>query len=304
MLISNTACLIARQANYKVLQKSMNALMWMSGALFSFCFMAIAARELSTGMSTFEVLFARAVIGLSLVSLMIWRTQDVSYFKTQRIKFHLGRDITHLMGQYGWFVGVSLLPLSQVFALEFTAPLWTSILAMAFLGEVMNARRLMAIVLGFSGVYLIVNPGEGIFNYNSLYVIAAALLFSIGNTFSKSLVKTDRPLTILFYMGLIQLPMTFCLAFEHLIWPNLIQSGWLMVIGLTSLASHFCMSKAMQKTDLSVVVTLDFFRLPLITLVGVLFYAEAFRWVMVIGALMVFSANLINLYQPKNDFKN
>jgi len=281
----------------------MNALKWMSGALLSFCFMAIAARELSAGMSTFEVLFARALIGLTLVCLVILKTKDWSYFKTQRIKFHLGRDITHLMGQYGWFVGVSLLPLSQVFALEFTGPLWTSILAMAFLGEVLNVKRFFAIILGFAGVYLIVNPGEGIFNYNSLYVIAAALLFSIGNTFSKSLVKTDRPLTILFYMCLIQLPVTFFLAINHFIWPDVVQSGWLMIIGLTSITSHFCMSKAMQKTDLSIVVTLDFFRLPLITLVGVLFYAEAFRWVMVIGAMMVFSANLINLYQPKNYLK-
>ncbi len=278
----------------------MNALMWMSGALFSFCFMAISARELSGGMNTFEVLFARAAIGLILVCLIIYRTRDASYFKTQRIKFHLGRDLTHLMGQYGWFVGVGLLPLSQVFALEFTAPLWTSILAMTFLGEMLNFRRFFALTLGFSGVYLIVNPGEGIFNYNSLYVIAAALLFSIGNTFSKSLVKTDRPLTILFYMSLIQLPVSFCLAFEHLIFPSLVQFGWLLVIGLTSMASHFCMSKAMQKTDLSIVVTLDFFRLPLITVVGVLIYAEPFRWVMVIGALMVFGANLINLYKPKN----
>lgn len=279
----------------------MYALMWMSGALFSFCFMAVAARELSSGISTFEVLFARALIGLVLVSLIILRTRDFSYFKTQRVRFHFGRDLTHLMGQYGWFVGVSLLPLSQVFALEFTAPLWTSILAMIFLGEVLTLRRFFAIVLGFFGVFLIVNPGQGIFNYNSFYVIAAAILFSIGNTFSKSLIKTDRPLTILFFMSLIQLPISFALAFEHLIMPNAIQSFWMLVIGLTSMASHFCMSKAMQKTDLSIVVTLDFFRLPLITLVGVMLYAEAFRWVMVIGALMVFGANLINLYPSKKN---
>jgi len=273
--------------------------MWMSGALFSFCFMAVAARELSATMGTFEMLFSRAAIGLLLVTLIILKTKDHSYFKTQRLKFHFGRDITHLMGQYGWFVGVSLLPLSQVFALEFTAPLWTSILAMIFLGEILTLRRFIAIVLGFSGVFLIVNPGEGIFNFNSLYVIAAAILFSVGNTFSKSLVKTDRPLTILFYMSLIQLPIALVLSFQSLIMPDAVQSFWMLVIGLTSMASHFCMSKAMQKTDLSIVVTLDFFRLPLITLVGVLLYQEAFKWVMVVGALMVFSANLINLYQSK-----
>jgi drug/metabolite transporter (DMT)-like permease len=277
----------------------MNALMWMSGALFSFCFMAVAARELSATMGTFEMLFSRAAIGLLLVTLIILKTKDHSYFKTQRLRFHFGRDITHLMGQYGWFVGVSLLPLSQVFALEFTAPLWTSILAMIFLGEILTLRRFIAIVLGFSGVFLIVNPGEGIFNFNSLYVIAAAILFSVGNTFSKSLVKTDRPLTILFYMSLIQLPIALALSYQSLIMPDAVQSFWMLVIGLTSMASHFCMSKAMQKTDLSIVVTLDFFRLPLITLVGVLLYQEAFKWVMVVGALMVFSANLINLYQSK-----
>ncbi len=271
----------------------------MSGALFSFCFMAVAARELSHGINTLEILFGRSLVGLVGSVGLIVGTRQWALFKTEKFKFHVGRNLLHYFGQYGWFLGVSLLPLSQVFAIEFTSPLWTTLLAAVFLGEALTLKRVFAVVLGFTGVYVIVNPGQGMMNIGALCVLIAAVCFSSGNIFTKRLVQTDNPLTILFFMSAIQLPMGLALSYTSLTMPEGVQWLWLFVVGLSSMTSHFCMARAMQKTDISVVVTLDFLRLPLITLIGVFVYAEVFQPIMVLGSLMVLGANLISVYRPK-----
>ena len=278
---------------------SLNAMAWMSGALFSFCFMAVAARELSHGINTLEILFGRSLVGLVGSVGLIVGTRQWALFKTEKFKFHVGRNLSHYFGQYGWFLGVSLLPLSQVFAIEFTSPLWTTLLAAVFLGEALTLKRVFAVVLGFTGVYVIVNPGQGMMNIGALCVLIAAVCFSSGNIFTKRLVQTDNPLTILFFMSAIQLPMGLALSYTSLTMPEGVQWLWLFVVGLSSMTSHFCMARAMQKTDISVVVTLDFLRLPLITLIGVFVYAEVFQPIMVMGSLMVLGANLISVYRPK-----
>ena len=278
---------------------SLNAMAWMSGALFSFCFMAVAARELSHGINTLEILFGRSLVGLVGSVGLIVGTRQWALFKTEKFKFHVGRNLSHYFGQYGWFLGVSLLPLSQVFAIEFTSPLWTTLLAAVFLGEALTLQRVFAVVLGFTGVYVIVNPGQGMMNIGALCVLIAAVCFSSGNIFTKRLVQTDNPLTILFFMSAIQLPMGLALSYTSLTMPEGVQWLWLFVVGLSSMTSHFCMARAMQKTDISVVVTLDFLRLPLITLIGVFVYAEVFQPIMVLGSLMVLGANLISVYRPK-----
>ncbi len=278
---------------------SLNAMAWMSGALFSFCFMAVAARELSHGINTLEILFGRSLVGLVGSVGLIVGTRQWALFKTEKFKFHVGRNLLHYFGQYGWFLGVSLLPLSQVFAIEFTSPLWTTLLAAVFLGEALTLKRVFAVVLGFTGVYVIVNPGQGMMNIGALCVLIAAVCFSSGNIFTKRLVQTDNPLTILFFMSAIQLPMGLALSYTSLTMPEGVQWLWLFVVGLSSMTSHFCMARAMQKTDISVVVTLDFLRLPLITLIGVFVYAEVFHPIMVLGSLMVLCANLISVYRPK-----
>ena len=282
-----------------VTSASLNAMAWMSGALFSFCFMAIGARELSHGINTLEVLLGRSIVCLVGSVALIMGSRQWGLFKTQNLHFHLARNGFQYLGQYGWFLGVSLLQLTQVFAIEFTSPLWTTLLAAIFLAETLTIKRVFAVILGFAGVYIIVNPGQGMINANALYVLGAAVCFSCGNIFTKKLVKTDNPLTILFFMSLVQLPIGVALSFSSLTMPQGIQWIWLLVVGVSSLTSHFCMARAMQKTDLSVVVTLDFLRLPLITVVGVLIYAESFHPIMILGSLMVLSANLINVVRPE-----
>lgn len=277
----------------------MSATIWMSGALLSFCLMAIGARELSGEMNTFQILFFRSLIGFAVISLIIYKSKQNVLFSTNRLRLHFGRNIFHFLGQYGWFIGIGLLPLAQVFALEFTTPIWTLVVASIFLKESLTIKKITAILLGSVGVYLILNPSKEIVNFAALYVIGAAIFYALAYVSTKSLTTTDNPLTVLFYMCAIQLPIGFVLGLSSFITPNTTQWLWLTLIGLTALTAHFCITNAMKKAEASIVVTLDFLRLPLISVVGVAFYSEAFNPALLLGAVLMLLGNLINIYKPR-----
>ncbi|OUS25338.1 EamA family transporter [Gammaproteobacteria bacterium 45_16_T64] len=270
----------------------------MLGALLSFSLMAIGARELSQQINIFQTLFFRSVVGLVVVSLLIARTQQFSLISTQRFGVHLIRNLFHFVGQYGWFVGISLLPLAQVFALEFTVPLWTVIVASIFIGERITARKVIAIGCGLLGVAIILRPDVATISMGSLIVIGAAMSYSVAYVAMKSLSDTEDILTILFYMSVIQTPICLVFMLGNWVMPSIIQWVWLSIIGLTGLSAHYCIASAMRISDAGIVVTLDFLRLPLIMVVGVLFYQEGFNVGLIVGATLMLIGNVINIRQP------
>lgn len=273
----------------------MQATLWMMGTLLSFSLMAIGARELSSEMGTPQTLFFRSVIGLLVVSGFILLSKQTALFQTLHIKKHAFRNLFHFGGQYGWFVGIGLLPLANVFALEFTVPIWTLVIAVLALGERVTLHKVLAIALGLLGVLVILKPGLEIIDASALIVLASAFCYGVSHATTKSISQHDHAMTILFYMCLIQLPIGLLLALTHWVWPSGVQWLWLLLIGMTALSAHYCMVKAMHHADASTVVTLDFLRLPLIALVGIVLYAEPFELSLILGGLLMLMGNIISL---------
>ncbi len=269
------------------------AVAWMSGTLLSFSLMAIGARELSGIVPVFQTLLFRSVIGIVCISLLVAFSSPKITLITHKVPRHVLRNVFHYAGQYGWFLGIGLLPLAEVFALEFTVPIWTIVIASLFLGEHITARKVASIALGFLGVLLIVRPGYAIVDPASLIVLAAAICYAISHTTTKSLTNTESPLVILFYMCLIQLPIGLLFSVASWVWPVGWQWGWLLVIGLTALSAHYCMAKAMQTAEVTTIVSLDFLRLPLIAMVGVLLYQEQFELSILLGGALMLFGNLV-----------
>ena len=272
----------------------MAALAWMSGTLMSFCLMALGARELSGEIPVFQTLFFRSAIGLILISLLIQLLDKKQIFRSERVTLHVFRNMFHFLGQYGWFVGIGLLPLAEVFALEFTVPIWTAIIAAIFLREKVTSRKAISLSFGILGVIVIVRPGVEIVDVASLIVLGAAICYAVSYTATKSLSSSESPLTILFYMCLVQLPISFFLSLSVWVWPAGIQWLWFVVIGVTALSAHFCLVKAMRYAEVTTVITLDFLRLPLIGVLGMLFYNEAFELYLLIGGVLMLFGNWIN----------
>jgi drug/metabolite transporter (DMT)-like permease len=283
----------------------MMLLLWMSGALASFCVLAIGARELSGELSIAQSLCIRSAIGLLLLFIIylirsryFQKEQITSLTKRHKfkiIKIHLFRNVSHFIAQYGWFFGIGLLPLAEVFALEFTVPIWTMIIAAFFLNEKVTKNKLLAIFLGTLGVLAIVKPGYALINYASIVVLGSAVCFAISHTTTKTLSKTESPITILLYMCIIQLPIGLLLSISTWVWPQGEQWLWLIVIGVSALSAHYCLAKAMLYADITTIITLDFFRLPLIGMVGIAFYSEKLEITLLLGGGLMLIGNLISV---------
>jgi len=272
------------------------AVLWTAGTLTSFIAMALAVRELSGELGTLVILFYRSLVALLVIGALIGH-RGLALVRTRRLGLHVLRNVTHYGGQFGWFTGIALIPLAEVVALEFTTPIWTLLLAGLFLGEAMTRWRGLAVALGFVGVIVILRPGIALVHVASLAVLASAFFYASANVMTKSLVTTESPLVILFYMTAVQAPLALAGAAFDWAWPT--PHAWpaIIVVGVTGLTAHYCLSRALALADATVVVPLDFVRLPLIAVIGALLYDEAIDVFVFLGAGLVLTGNMINLRQ-------
>jgi drug/metabolite transporter (DMT)-like permease len=281
-------CCHEKEGRERALSKTLRGVLWMSGAVLSFCAMAVAARELLKHLGTFEILFFRTGVALLIVLAVVSRT-GIATLKTRRFGLHLWRNGVHLGGQASWVYAIGALPLATVFAIEFTAPIWTAVLAVMFLGEHMNRGRAVMLALGLAGVLVILRPGLGVFQPAALVMLAGSLFFAIQFIGTKKLSATESPMAVLFWMSMIQTPVCLAAALPAWTAPALPDLPWILAIGIGSFTAHYCMMRSMKLADAMVVVPVDYFRLPLIAVVGALFYAEPFDPMVFLGAAMIFA---------------
>jgi drug/metabolite transporter (DMT)-like permease len=272
--------------------------LWMFGAIASFALMGVAGRELYAELDTFGILLLRSIIGL-LVVVILLQIKGWHHARTTRLPTQIMRNIVHYGGQFGWFFGISLLPLAQVFALEFTVPLWGLLLAAIFLKEQLTSARLVALGLGLLGVIVILRPGLIPINVAVVAVLASAMCYAITHITTKSLIVTDSPLAILFYMTLVQLPIGIVAAWSTFTVPSLALWPWAIIVGLTALTAHYCLAEALARGDAAVVLPIDFLRLPVIAVVAALVYGEPIDIWLFAGAALMVAGNLYNLRAEK-----
>jgi len=284
------------------------ALLWMSGALTSFIAMAIAGRELSDQLSVPQLLMVRSAIGLLVITLLISRHRW-ALLRTPTPGLHLIRNSAHFAGQYGWFVGIASIPLAEVFALEFTTPIWCLLMAPLLVGEKVTPVRVLSVALGFTGIMIILRPGIEIIDPAALAVLAAAAGFAVAYLMTKKMSGvagpkgSQAPLTILFYMCLIQLVLSLLPAAND--WRVIENWHWplILVISLTALSAHYCITRALKLADASIIAPIDFLRLPLIAVLGFLMYDEGLDLWVIIGAAIMLGGNYLNIHTEQRRLK-
>ncbi len=275
----------------------LNAALWMIGAMISFSLMAISGRELAPELNTFEIMFFRSLIGLVIVLVIGFFIGTLRQIKTDRIGLHLLRNTAHFTGQNLWFLAVAFIPFSQLFALEFSTPLWVALLAPMFLGEALTRRRLLSVGIGFSGVLIVARPDLSQLDPAISAAMACAICFACSLMATKKLTIDQSITCILFWLTLMQLGMGLVaiVLTGDMSMPQGIDSIWVITVGICGLTAHFCITKALALAPAIVVIPLDFLRLPLISLIGFLAYDEAFEWTVVFGATLIFAAVFVNL---------
>lgn len=267
----------------------------MAGWLACMVVMVVAGREATRELSVFEVMELRSLIGLCLLYPLIRHAGGVRAMKTAHPWPHILRNGAHYAAQCGWLMALGLIPIAQVVSIEFTMPIWVAIMAVAFLGERMGLWKNLAVALGLIGVAVIVRPFGGEISTGQLIALAASVGFATSVIVVKALTRTDRVTTILFWMVVIQSVLGLVPAVLVWQWPSAPAWGWLVVIGFVGTYSHYCMTRALLHADATVVVPMDFLRVPLAALTGWLVYAERVDLLTALGAALILGGNLLNL---------
>ena len=271
------------------------AALWMGGWLSLMVVIAVAGREATRELAVFQIMEMRSIIGFAMLYPLLRASGGLAAVRTARPRQHVARNVVHYAAQYGWFAALTMIPLAQVVAIEFTMPIWSALLAVTFLGERMNHGKTLAIALGVLGVGLIVRPATTGLNTGQLIALSAAVGFAVSLIMVKSLTRSDSALTIIFWMLVWQSLIGLLPAIAVWHWPSPVTWGWVVVVAFCGTYSHYCMARAMQHAEATVVVPMDFLRVPLSALAGWLVYAERVDLFTVAGVTLILAGNLLNL---------
>lgn len=276
----------------------LKAALWMSGSIASFSVMAVAGREVSHSLDTFEIMMYRSVVGVVVVCVLMAMTGTWRSVQTARIKTHLLRNVAHFTGQNLWFYAVTVIPLAQVFALEFTSPIWVIVLSPLILGERLTPMRALAAIMGFVGILIVARPDmEGI-NAGVITAASSAIFFALTIMLTKRLTRHEGITSILFWLTSMQLVMGIVMAGYDgdIALPDAQTGPWVFLIGCAGLLAHYCLTNALSIAPATVVVPIDFIRLPTIAVIGMLVYGEVIDIWVFVGALVIFTGNYINIW--------
>jgi len=275
----------------------LRAALWMSGAIISFTSMAVAGRAVSFELDTFEIMMFRSLTGVIIVIVLGGVTGTLHDVNRQRLGLHTVRNLAHFTGQNLWFYALAVIPLAQVFALEFTTPIWVILLSPFLLGERINRIGAFAAALGFVGVMIVTQPGVTPISAGIIAAATAAIGFALTAIFTRKLTQTDSITCILFWLTIMQ----FCFGLitagydGDIALPSSGSIPWLILIGCAGLLAHFCLTTALSLAPTSIVMPIDFIRLPVIAVVAAYLYSEPLDIWAFVGAVCIFGANYVNI---------
>ena len=277
---------------------TIQAAIWMTGTIVSFSAMAVSGREISFELDTFEIMMYRSIIGLIIVLLLAKLFKTHPEISTQNLSLHFYRNLSHFTGQNLWFYALTLIPFAQLFAFEFSVPLWVMLAAPFLLGERLTNIRIISILVGFIGILIVTRPWLAGLAPGIIPAALCAIGFACSVIFTKQLTQKVSITCILFWLTSMQLLMAvICAGYDgDISFPSSSNFIWIIIIGIGGLLAHFCITKALQLAPATVVTPIDFCRLPVIAAIGYVFYNEALDIFIIGGAIIIFIANYINIW--------
>ena len=250
------------------------AAVWMVLTAVGFVAIVGMIRAMSATYHPLEIVFFRNLFGLMAMAPWLWRV-GLTGLKPGRPKLFMLRAALSYTAMATWFMAVSIVPMAEAVTLSFTAPLFATILAALVLGEVVRARRWMAVAVGFVGVIVILRPDLAAFDPTFAWPLASALAIASAQIAIKSLSRTESPEAIVVQLGLWVTPFAFVPMLFVWHTPTLIDMVWFAVMGAIGTFAQICLNRALASADASAVVPFDYIRLPMVAAMGYTIFGES-----------------------------
>ena len=263
--------------------------MFMLGATLLAAMMNSAARHVTETVHPFELVFFRNLFAFLFVAPLLWRVGMVA-FKTTRLPLHAGRAGLNVVNMFVWFTAVSITPLSEVVALGFTAPIFATILSVLIFREVVGLRRWSAILIGFVGALIILQPGFHTVSTGHGLTLLAATMWAGVLLMIKSLSRADSSVTMVVYMSVLMTPISLIPALFVWGWPTWTELGWMAMIGFAGGASQYLLAQAFHEADIGVIMPFDFMKLVWVSLIAFVIFSETPTFTTWVGGAVIFAS--------------
>ena len=271
-------------------------LMIIATVLFSV--MHASIKYMSSSLHPFEIAFFRNLFGLIVIAPWFIR-YGLEPLKTKKIKLHLARSFFNVIAMLSFFYSLSIAPLADVASLAFTAPLFASILAVVFLKEIIGIKRIIAIILGFIGAIIVIDPVYSSINNGHILTLLSASVWSVSLIIIKILGRTESSVTITSYMVIIMIPLSGIAALFYWETPTINDLIFLVIIGISGTAAQMLLAQALRQGDTSIIMPFDFLKLIWAVGIGYLFFFEVPSLNTWLGSIIIFLSTLYIAYREK-----
>ena len=271
-------------------------LMIIATVLFSV--MHASIKYMSSSLHPFEIAFFRNLFGLIVIAPWFIR-YGLEPLKTKKIKLHLARSFFNVIAMLSFFYSLSIAPLADVASLAFTAPLFASILAVVFLKEIIGIKRIIAIILGFIGAIIVIDPVYSSINNGHILTLLSASVWSVSLIIIQILGRTESSVTLTSYMVIIMIPLSGIAALFYWETPTINDLIFLVIIGISGTAAQMLLAQALRQGDTSIIMPFDFLKLIWAVGIGYLFFFEVPSLNTWLGSIIIFLSTLYIAYREK-----
>jgi len=256
-----------------------------------FASMNAIIRHVSTEVDPLEIVFFRNFFGFA--AMVPWLSRHgLGVMRTKRLGTIFLRSFWGFFAMATWFSALAIVPLSNAVALSFTAPLFAAIAAVVILGEVIRARRVTALAIGFAGTVVILRPGFDTIGWGETLVLASTVTMALSIVTMKALTRTEGSASLVAWQTLLIAPISLVPALFVWSWPSPEMWVWLIVLGIFASIAHVAFTRAFSMADTTYLMPFDYSRLPMVALLGWIFFNETtdlWTWV---GAAIIAASSV------------
>ncbi|MEO7917800.1 MAG: DMT family transporter [Dokdonella sp.] len=257
-----------------------------------FALMAITIRLASRQLHAFEIAFFRCFFGALFAMPLVFLNGGFGFLKTDKLGYYFARGLIGMVSMLAGFWAIVHLPLAQAVSLSYATPLFVTIGAVLFLGEIVRLRRWTAVGLGFIGVLIIMRPGADSFSINSMIAVMAAALSGIVTISIKFLSRTEPADRIVLLSTMIWVPLALVPALAVWQWPQPQIWLWVALSGFLGTGGHYFWTRALRLADVSLIAPLSYFQLLVVTVLAWWLFGEEVDHYTAVGALVIIAASV------------
>ena len=277
------------QNAFVLLSPAIKGAIWMTMSAIFFATQAGIVRHLAADFHFIEISFFRALFGI--IIMLPWLARvGIGVLKTKHTKLYVTRGFLGTLAMYGYFGGISLIPLADATAISFTFPLFIALGGVLLLKEKAHTTRWIALFVGFAGTLIVIRPGFQEINIGVFMVIGAGVLVALSAMILKTALYDDLPDTAALYQTIYMLPFAFIGIFLVWDWPSWEQWIWAFALGAVSTTGQRLYSRAFTTGDVGSVTPFDFTRLPFVVAIGFVVFSELPDLFTILGGTVIFCA--------------